>query len=326
MKVSVIIPVYNVERFVLRCIESIIDQTMTEEVECIIVDDCTPDKSMEIIQQRLADYHGKIQFKIINHERNRGLAVVRNTGIDNAKGDYIIHIDSDDWCESDMLEKMYQKAVEEDADVVVADYYLSYDKKEYRIFQPKAPTKEEYMRWIISEKVYAFVWNRLVRRSLILDHEIRNFEGLNYWEDYYFSVRVTFFANRIAYLSEAFVHYIQYNTNSLTCHISKNQLENKITVINLLNKFLQNNAVFETYKREIQHIQLTIKFNLLRHSSGRLQKEWNLLYKGSTSYIITHPNLGVKKKILLLLASCKMLFLFNAARKLFSNKNEYYVE
>lgn len=261
MKISVIIPVYNVEKYILRCIDSIINQTMTEEVECIIVNDCTPDRSMEIVKRRLLDYDGNIQFKIISHERNRGLAVVRNTGLDNAKGDYIIHIDSDDYCEPDMLEKMYKKALEEDADIVVADYYLTYDKKEHRISQPKARTKEEYMRWVISEKVYAFCWNRLLRRSLILDNEIINLEGVNYWEDYYFNIRTTFFANRITYLPEAFVHYVQCNPNALTYHISKKQLENKITVINLVSKFMRDNNVFETYKKEIQQTQLTIKFS-----------------------------------------------------------------
>ena len=127
MNISVIIPIYNVEKFVERCILSIINQTYTKEVECIIVNDCTPDSSMKIVERLVADYKGQIRFKLLNHERNKGIAAVRNTGLNAASGDYIIYIDSDDYCEQDMLEKMYTKAVEEDADVIVAEFlgYIS---------------------------------------------------------------------------------------------------------------------------------------------------------------------------------------------------------
>lgn len=130
MNISVIIPIYNVEKFVERCILSIINQTYTKEVECIIVNDCTPDSSMKIVERLVADYKGQIRFKLLNHERNKGIAAVRNTGLNAASGDYIIYIDSDDYCEQDMLEKMYTKAVEEDADVIVADFWDTYPDKE----------------------------------------------------------------------------------------------------------------------------------------------------------------------------------------------------
>ncbi|MFR5960350.1 MAG: glycosyltransferase family 2 protein [Bacteroides stercoris] len=93
MNISVIIPIYNVEKFVERCILSIINQTYTKEVECIIVNDCTPDSSMKIVERLVADYKGQIRFKLLNHERNKGIAAVRNTGLNAASGDYIIYSD-----------------------------------------------------------------------------------------------------------------------------------------------------------------------------------------------------------------------------------------
>lgn len=113
MKVSVVIPVYNVEKFVLRCIESIINQTMMEEVGCIIVNDCTPDNSMEIINQRLADYNGNIHFKIINHERIEELLSLGIQALKILLGSTDSD-DCDDYCEPNMLDKIYEKAVEED--------------------------------------------------------------------------------------------------------------------------------------------------------------------------------------------------------------------
>ena len=123
MKISVIIPVYNVEKYIYRCIESIINQTMTEDIECIIVNDATPDKSINIIKEILSHYNGNISFKIINHEKNEGLAAARETGMKYAQGDYIIHLDSDDYCEINMLEEMYNTAITNDADI--RDYKLT---------------------------------------------------------------------------------------------------------------------------------------------------------------------------------------------------------
>lgn len=109
MNISVIVPVYNVEKYIERCITSIINQTFTEGVECIVINDCTPDKSMEIVERLVSKYDGSIQFKLIYHEKNKGIAAVRNTGLDTATGDYTIYIDSDDYCELDMLEKCTQR-------------------------------------------------------------------------------------------------------------------------------------------------------------------------------------------------------------------------
>ena len=104
-KISVLIPVYNVENYVERCITSVLNQTMQEGVEVIIVNDCTPDRSMEIIRETLCVHLKKngMTVRIVEHKINRGLAAVRNTAMNYATGDYIIHIDSDDYIEPDLL-------------------------------------------------------------------------------------------------------------------------------------------------------------------------------------------------------------------------------
>lgn len=155
MNISVIIPVYNVEKYVERCILSIMSQTYTESVECIVVNDCTPDNSMKIVEKMVYDYKGQIQFKLLYHEHNRGVAAVRNTGLDAASGDYIIHIDSDDYCEPDMLEKMYAKAVEEDADIVVADYWRSWVDRELYCTNIVSATKISRIKDFLQDKLRA---------------------------------------------------------------------------------------------------------------------------------------------------------------------------
>ena len=129
-KISVLIPVYNVEKYVKRCLSSVLNQTMQEGVEVIIVNDCTPDHSIEVIFETLRAYSGnekgeKMLVRVVNHDTNRGQAAVRNTAMNYATGDYVIHVDSDDWIEPDMLEEMYRKAISTDADVVISDYWES---------------------------------------------------------------------------------------------------------------------------------------------------------------------------------------------------------
>ena len=124
-KVSVIIPVYNVERYIERCVRSLFEQTLID-MEYIFVDDCSPDNSINILESVLEEYpNRKSQVKIIRHLENKGLPIARKTGIDNSTGDYIIQCDSDDWVDKDMYKAMYNMAVNTHSDVVVCGYYVS---------------------------------------------------------------------------------------------------------------------------------------------------------------------------------------------------------
>jgi len=107
--ISIIIPVYNVEPYIAECVESVMRQTYTGPMECIIVDDCGTDKSIEIVKQLITEYKGPIDFRIQHHEHNRGLAVARNTDTDAATGDYIYYLDSDDWVEPNIVELLVTK-------------------------------------------------------------------------------------------------------------------------------------------------------------------------------------------------------------------------
>ena len=97
MKISIIVPVYNVEQYIKECFDSISAQTYKGEIECIFVDDCGQDKSVEILEKMIACYQGGISFSIIHHDHNKGLSGARNTGIRNASGDYLYFLDSDDY-------------------------------------------------------------------------------------------------------------------------------------------------------------------------------------------------------------------------------------
>ena len=114
MKVSVCIPIYGVEKYIERCARSLFEQTMTDDIEFIFVNDCTPDRSEQILLATLEDYpQRKKQVKILHHAENQGLTGARSTAVKAACGDYIIHCDSDDWVDPALYETMYRTAVEQ---------------------------------------------------------------------------------------------------------------------------------------------------------------------------------------------------------------------
>ena len=103
-KVSIIIPVYNVELYIAECLQSVMNQTYQGQLECIVVDDCGTDRSMEIVARMIAGYDGPIEFRVLHHEKNMGLSCARNTGIDAVTGDYVFFLDSDDWISYDCID------------------------------------------------------------------------------------------------------------------------------------------------------------------------------------------------------------------------------
>lgn len=167
-KVSVIIPVYGVEEYMERCARSLFKQTL-DDIEYLFIDDCTPDRSIDILKSVLEEYtNRKNQVVIHRMEQNSGQAAVRKWGMQNATGDYVIHCDSDDWVDVDMYRAMYEKAVEDDADVVVCNYVESDNQSVCK--RTKGYRNQTYQGFILDlmyRKVSWALWNKLVKRKLI---------------------------------------------------------------------------------------------------------------------------------------------------------------
>lgn len=131
-KVSICIPVYNVEKYIGRCARSLFDQTL-DDIEYIFVNDCSPDRSMSVLERVIKEYpKRKPQIQIINHNTNQGSAAARNSCLSVATGEYIGWCDSDDWVEPQMYEKMYEKGVAEKADIVYCGFYFEFPNKQIR--------------------------------------------------------------------------------------------------------------------------------------------------------------------------------------------------
>lgn len=207
-QISIIIPVYNVEQYITECMQSVMCQTYAGEIECILVDDCGTDNSMTIAEQLIADYKGTIVFRILHHERNRGLSAARNTGTQVASGEYVYYLDSDDYISDDCIETIAAPLQIKKYDVVVGEYRVFGDSHESSWLKEKRheiigneAIFESYIDW----KLYVMAWNKLCRTSFLRENRIEFVEGQLH-EDVLWTYKMM-----LSIQSIAIVHTVGYN-------------------------------------------------------------------------------------------------------------------
>lgn len=185
MKVSVIIPVYNVSKYIERCLLSVLNQTW-QDLEVILVDDCTPDNSMEIAETVIASHSRGVAVRRLKHEKNRGLSAARNTGISEANGDYLYFLDSDDYIPENAIELLADAAYKDQSDFVIGNFEVAGTKRwapplclATGFYDGNALILSNY----VHEKWYVMAWNKLVNRSFLLQHELFFKEGIVHEDD-----------------------------------------------------------------------------------------------------------------------------------------------
>lgn len=218
MKISIIIPIYNVEPYVQRCLESVMAQDNAEvDMECIVVDDCGRDRSMDIVREVIAAYQGTIRFVIVEHEQNRGLSAARNTGLEKASGDYVLFIDSDDYLLPDSISYfMDNLAQHPDVDMVVGNVRdIKYDDLlTHNIYEPwLIDDRNVFFRRMLNHQIYLYAWNKLIRRDVLMDNGIRFEEGILY-EDQLWSYQLFSCLSSVLLLPRVTYIY-EYNENSI---------------------------------------------------------------------------------------------------------------
>lgn len=214
--ISVVVPVYGVERFVEACVRSLMEQTLRDGVEFIFVDDASPDGSMDTLRRAVADYPDRAaQVRILTHSRNRGLPSARNTGMDAARGEYIVHIDSDDFAEPQMLEALLGEARRSGADMVWCDWYLSTEGGERRMDTPDISDGHEAMLAMLGGSMKFNVWNKLTRRSVFADNALRFPDGQPMGEDMTM-IRACARCRLTAHVAQPLYHYRRTNSGAMT--------------------------------------------------------------------------------------------------------------
>ena len=219
--ISVIVPVYGVEPFAERCARALMEQTLADGVEFLFVDDASPDRSMEIIRQVIEEYPKRQkQVKILTLSQNRGLPAARNTGLDAARGQYIVHVDSDDNLEPQMLAEMLAAARRTGADYVWSDWFLTFADNQRAMAEPDAASPDEALRLQLSGRMKYNVWNKMLARRLYDETGIRFPEGYGMGEDMTM-IMLLCKARRVAHVGQPLYHYLRTNPGAFTADSAK---------------------------------------------------------------------------------------------------------
>lgn len=259
-KVSVIIPVYGVEKYIERCARSLFEQTL-DDIEYLFIDDCTLDGSIDILKHVLEDYpHRKPQVIIHRMKQNSGQAAVRKWGIQNATGDYVIHCDSDDWVSKDAYSVMYAKAIEDSADCVISGFTITncstYNLKcDCDLYL----NKTELLKMMLKNRVSWALWNKMVSREIFLRQDFEYPEA-DLGEDMVLTFQYCIFSKKLSYINKS-LYYYYYNDLSITK--KRDYKNNKKIYFQLLentDKLISILKRTDLFVEEIDFIQL--KYNV----------------------------------------------------------------
>ncbi len=290
VKISIIVPIYNVQAYIERCLDSIICQNCDDfALECILVNDCTPDDSIEIIKRKLEDYKGDIQFKILNHQINKGLSAARNTGIQSSSSDFVFFMDSDDCLEPGALKSLidcYKDADDNSLlDVVMGNSYICKDTRQAMCFETDSPiiydnNDESALKSLLNRVLLHTAWNKLIRLEFLLKYDLFFEKGI-IDEDLLWSYTVFLNARRvlvvprITYIYEDNPTSIMNTTSSKVAKVIKSRIVICDNILELPPKcsFVEYyNYVFYIMSRAINLFELNKKDPSINHFSADLCK------------------------------------------------------
>lgn len=311
-KVSIGIPMFNAEKYIESCAKSLFEQSL-DNIEYIFVDDCSSDTTVEKLQEVIAQYPKRAgAIKIIKHERNRGSAAARNTCIENFSGEYVGWCDTDDRADVAMFQNMYEVAKLNNADVVYCDFLFGRENS-YKIHhEPSFPSgKEAMLAFLIGKGTTSVMWNKLTRRSLYMQYNIRCREGNNFAEDAVITYPLYVVANTVVHIPEALYSY-QINPLSMGAVIDKKKLAEAYrqmeSNIQSVRDFLKQFAIDIQFPKEYNWWLLRLKSSILYREKN--VSKWKSVYPDSHQYLLTHPTLS-KNEIIVewcLLHHMPMLF------------------
>lgn len=244
--ISIVVPVYNVEKYLHKCIDSLLNQTF-KNIEIILVEDCSTDKSKIICREYASRFRN---ISLVCHSENKGLAQARNTGMMIAKGEFIAFVDSDDWVATNMYKLMYEKIIKDKLDIVVCGFEEKYQngkKSEFTFrFEENIYDNTEVLKKFLSGEINAIAWNKLYKICLFKEYNIKYPVGKLY-EDQYPTFLSLFNSNAVGIINKPLYYYRKIDTSITGSKFSKRDLD-IIEQTNNIKKYLENKNQFENYK------------------------------------------------------------------------------
>lgn len=299
IKVSVCVPVYGAEKFMEKCARSLFEQTY-DHIEYVFVNDCTPDRSIEIIRQVLVDYpQRQSAVKIVEHEHNRGLSASRHTAVLHATGDYFLHFDDDDYMEPDAISRYVACAVETGADMVMADHNFVYQDRVVPYYDVVPADKTDYVRRLLTRRSTIEVWGRLIRRSFVIEHDLFAPDGLDLSEDFVLVPVMVYKAAKVAKVDAPLVNYVKYNTGAGSRCVRRRGLETTVRAMEMLCEFFSSVPDAARYKDTLQEAKLHNKVTLYGLAS---LTDYDYIRPLYPEVDVWRSSIAFKKKLLLTMA------------------------
>ena len=288
-EVSIIVPIYNIEQYVGKCIESILAQTYPD-FELILVDDGSPDDC-----GRICDEYGERDERIkVIHKKNGGLTSARNAGLSEAEGEWIMHVDGDDWIEPDMLESLIGAAQVTGADLVFGDFMKYGPYAGYFKLPTWSGDKRESMSNYIAYMMTT-IWGSIAKRSLYIDNSLKSPEGISYCEDFHLIVRLCHFAKKVVNVHRPFYHY-RYRPTSIMSNLNKKTEADEQWVYQDTIRFFKEQGVYEDYRKVMSWRVLKSAQELLLDPAGH--KRFMELFNDGREFIFSCPFVNRKIKML----------------------------
>lgn len=302
-KVSIVITIYNREKYLKDCVCSLFEQTL-DDIEYLFIDDASTDYSLVVLKSLVERYPERgSSVKIICLENNQGRAVARQTGIDNATGEYIIHVDSDDWVDKDMMELLYVKAKETDADIVGCNVTHEYGKSQWIFKQSYADDMDENIKRLLNGKIFPSLCTSLTRTILIKDNHVLFPQGIDTGEDLLFNLQLYLHAHRVIGIDAPSYHYRHTEDSGSFQHTEKS-INSVIEVARRIEALMKESGNYEKFKDEIQFRKFSMKCALIeKFDNMDYNKAWLNLFPETHKYIWSYKQFSWKRRIELWLAA-----------------------
>ena len=301
--VSIIVPVYNVEKYIERCACSLFEQT-SDNIEYIFVNDGCFDKSLEILQKVMSRYPHRIpQVKILNHKTNQGVATARNTGLRHATGRYIGWVDSDDWVDNELFDVMCQLADDSDSDIVWCDFYNCFGLNEKEWIKDRQLCEEDsvaLVRGLLHGQLHGSLCNSIVKRHLYVEHNILFSNDINLMEDKLVSIKLRYYAQKCTYLPNVYYYYNKMNTQSITSS-PENETENLkdgIKCIRSIIAFLETGEKGIDFSQDFIHAKLAFKDYYFHSFTLQGFMIWQLVFPEANEYFLNSPATSFKNRLI----------------------------
>lgn len=266
MRVSIIIPTYNVEPYILECLQSVASQTFRDEIECLIVDDCGMDNSISLAEMFIKEYVGSISFKIVHHKKNIGVAAARNTGMYSSTGDYVYFLDPDDYIEPFTIERLiettvqYPKAEVIQAGIKTTKGNVPFDAVHFSQFNILEDKVLLQRKLIMPSNIPITCWNKLIKRSFLVEHGIRFYEGVIH-EDVDFIYQMANYISSLAIChSNTYIYREQREGSILNTTNSQKSLPSRLLIYNsILNnsKNIDKKILTRSLFQRVQYVLLS---------------------------------------------------------------------